>query len=443
LRSIEKTSLLLLITICSSLITQGQIKFTSYAQTNFSPTLPFPAVETSPQFKKAASACNILAISSVTASGSQVGNPASNAIDANLNTRWANQGIGSSITVDFSKERAICNVNIAWYRGTERTFNFVIAVSKDGIAFTNVFSGKSSGTTDGLETYDFPDTTGRYVKITINGNTLNNWASLSEIRVLGDLLNTQPPPSPPTVTSTNPSSGANGVPLSTKIKATFTQPILASSVSSSTFSVKPSGSSSNIAGSYSLSAPDGGKTVVFSPTSMLKPSTTYLATLTTGIKDQSGDVLASAKTWSFSTVATSPNPPPPPANECNRLTVDKATEAGGVHSLGPKYAVDGNLTTRWSEQGIGSSLTLDVGKKHTICNIEVSWYRGSERISNFVISLSKNDKSYTDVFSGKSSGTISSFERYDFGDTDARYVKITVSGNTINDWASKIGRAHV
>ena len=42
-----------------------------------------PPVVSNPTFA-AATSCNILAISGVTASGSQIGNPATNAIDVNL-----------------------------------------------------------------------------------------------------------------------------------------------------------------------------------------------------------------------------------------------------------------------------------------------------------------------------------------------------------------------
>ncbi len=143
------------------------------------------------------------------------------------------------------------------------------------------------------------------------------------------------------------------------------------------------------------------------------------------------------KTWFFATSAgTTPPTPPPTSNPCNKLSVSKITEAGGTPSLGPKYAIDGDLATRWSEQGLGSSLTLDIGKKKTICNLEVSWYRGTERISNFVIAVSNDGKSFTDVFSGTSSGNTNGFERYEFPDRTARYVKITVNGNTLNNWAS-------
>ena len=189
--------------------------------------LPLPPVVANPTFAAAATSCNILAISGVTASGSQTGNPATNAIDVNLSTRWSNFGIGSSITVDFSKERSICGVDISWYNGNQRISNFVISVSIDGKSFTTVFSGKSSGTTTGFESYDFPDTTGRYVKITVNGNSINDWASISEIKVLGNLI-TQPPNSdttPPSVIITSPDSGATGVAVTSSITATFSEPV--------------------------------------------------------------------------------------------------------------------------------------------------------------------------------------------------------------------------
>ena len=394
--------------------------------------LPIPPVVVNPTFAAAATSCNILAISGVTASGSQIGNPATNAMDVNLSTRWANLGIGSSITLDFSKERSICGVDISWYNGNQRTSNFVISVSIDGKSFTTVFSGKSSGKTTGFESYDFPDRTGRYVKITVNGNSINDWASISEIKVLGNLINSDA--IPPSVINSSPDSGATGVAITSSITATFSEPVQSWS-SPAIFTVK-NGAGTGIAGT--LSSSTDAKTVTFKPSSSLGFSTSYTVTITTGVKDKAGNAMTADKTWSFVTTAgnTPPPPSPPTSNACNKLSISKITEAGGTPSLGPKYAIDGNLATRWSEQGLGSSLTLDIGKKKTICNLEVSWYRGTERISNFVIGLSNDGKSFTNVFSGTSSGTTNGFERYEFTDRTARYVKITVNGNTLNDWAS-------
>jgi hypothetical protein len=131
--------------------------------------------------------CEKLPVRSVSAIGSD-GNAPSNVIDNNLNTRWSNKGIGSWIQLDLGSEKSICSVDIAWYRGNiGRQNNFVISVDR--------FSGKSSGTTAALEKYDMPEavTDGRYVRITVNGNNENDWASITEIAVFGS---TSPPPGP-------------------------------------------------------------------------------------------------------------------------------------------------------------------------------------------------------------------------------------------------------
>jgi hypothetical protein len=133
----------------------------------------------------AASTCQTLAIGGVAASGYETVNPPSNAIDNSLNTRWSNYGIGSWIRADLGKQQTVCSVDVAWYHGNTRTNNFVIAVSSDGTSYTNVYSGKSSGTTAAAERYSFAEITARYMRITVNGNSQNMWASISEIDVNG------------------------------------------------------------------------------------------------------------------------------------------------------------------------------------------------------------------------------------------------------------------
>ena len=124
------------------------------------------------------------------------GNLPANAIDNNLNTRWSNLGIGSWIQTDLGEQKTICSVNIAWYNGNVRQNNFVISISNDGSTFTDIFTGKSSGTTLSPESYNLPSNTfGRFVRITVNGNTQNNWASITEIAVNG-FGGTSPPPPP-------------------------------------------------------------------------------------------------------------------------------------------------------------------------------------------------------------------------------------------------------
>jgi hypothetical protein len=131
------------------------------------------------------STCDKLSVSGVTAIGSD-GNVPSNVIDNNLNTRWSNLGKGSWIQLDLGAKKSICSVDIAWYVGNTRQNSFVISVSDDGTTFTNKFSGTSSGTTTSPEKYNMPaGTEGRYVLITVNGNTQNDWASITEIATFG------------------------------------------------------------------------------------------------------------------------------------------------------------------------------------------------------------------------------------------------------------------
>src|SRR6185369_719356 len=99
------------------------------------------------------------------------------------NTRWSNEGLGSSIRLDLGSQKTICSVNIAWFKGNERVNTFEIAVSNDDNTFTKIFSSKSSGTTTAAEKYDVTDSLGRYVKITVTGNTQSDWVSINEIDV--------------------------------------------------------------------------------------------------------------------------------------------------------------------------------------------------------------------------------------------------------------------
>ena len=131
--------------------------------------------------------CDKLPVSTVTASGND-GNIPSNVLDNNLNTRWSNLGQGSWIQLDLGSKKSICSVDIAWYRGDLRQNNFVISVSDDGTTFASEPPDTSNlGTA--AEKYTLPGgTEGRYVRITVNGNTETDWASINEISVFGGAI---------------------------------------------------------------------------------------------------------------------------------------------------------------------------------------------------------------------------------------------------------------
>jgi F5/8 type C domain len=112
----------------------------------------------------------------------------SNAYDNNLETRWSHEGIGSWIQFDLGRQNVICSLDIAWYKGDDRSNDFSIALSNDGNNFENVYRGKSSGTTLSPETYSFSNTPARFVKVIVDGNTddfsdLTDWAAITEVKV--------------------------------------------------------------------------------------------------------------------------------------------------------------------------------------------------------------------------------------------------------------------
>ena len=55
-----------------------------------------------------------------------------------------------------------------------------------------------------------------------------------------------------------------------------------------------------------------GTIATFTPLSNLTPSTTYTATITTGVEDLAGTPLAVAEIWSFTTGSAAACAPPPP-----------------------------------------------------------------------------------------------------------------------------------
>src|SRR5688572_27221660 len=93
------------------------------------------------------------------------GNVAANTLDGSLATRWSAPGDGHWIRFDLGKSGTIASAKIAWHRGNERVARFDIQTSADASTWTTVFSGASSGTTPGLESYNVTDSAGRYVRI--------------------------------------------------------------------------------------------------------------------------------------------------------------------------------------------------------------------------------------------------------------------------------------
>ena len=120
----------------------------------------------------------------VTATGSQEGNPHTNAYDGSLDTRWSQEGYGQWICFDLNTQKEVYAVDIAFYNGNQRVFYFDIQTSEDNTIWSDAATGLvSSGLTNELERFPIPTTSARYVRIVGNGNSNNRWNSPTEIRI--------------------------------------------------------------------------------------------------------------------------------------------------------------------------------------------------------------------------------------------------------------------
>ena len=111
---------------------------------------------------------------------------------------------------------------------------------------------------------------------------------------------------PPTVISTVPANNATGVPFNQAVSATFSEPMNAATINSTTFMLTAP-DSTVVPGQVTYAAV--GNTLTFTPTANLAPSTSYTGTVTTGVQDLAGDALATNYVWTFTTGAAAAVPP--------------------------------------------------------------------------------------------------------------------------------------
>ena len=97
------------------------------------------------------------------------------------------------------------------------------------------------------------------------------------------------------VVSTSPADKAAGVATDTAVRATFSEDIDTSTIKTLSFTMSTWGN--KVAGSVSGSGP----TATFIPVFPLSDGTLYVVTIKAGVKDTSGNALASDYSWSFTT----------------------------------------------------------------------------------------------------------------------------------------------
>jgi hypothetical protein len=131
---------------------------------------------------------------------------------------------------------------------------------------------------------------------------------------------------PPTITATINDNGETGVPINTKVGATFSEAMDPLTITTVTFTLKQG--TTSISGTVTYS----GVNAVFTPSSNLAPNKVYTATITTGAKDLAGNAMASNYVWSWTT-GDAPDTTAPtvvstvPANTATGVAINSAMSA--------------------------------------------------------------------------------------------------------------------
>lgn len=161
----------------------------------------------------------------------------------------------------------------------------------------------------------------------------------------------------PTVTSTFPAAGSVNIATLPTVCAAFNEDMNTTSAQSalSIDSIKPTGTFSWI-----------GNTMCFSPSTALGSNATHTCTIGTGAKDMTGNPLASAESWDFTTGSASSTVPTvfltSPANGANAVSVSSTilivfSEGMNATSVNNAFLINGATpagTTEWN----GNAMTF-------------------------------------------------------------------------------------
>lgn len=199
--------------------------------------------------------------------------PLNNAVDVDIN---------QSIVSTFSEEMSAATINNASYSlkqgstviagtvshsGTSATFNPTSDLD-EGTSYTVVINTDAKNMKGvGLATdHSFSFTTGDALDIIL-----------------------------PTVLTADPLANATGVARNKQVRITFSESMNASSINSTTFTLKKG--LVNVGGVVAYS----GVTATYTPTLALEANTLYTAQISTGAKDLAGNALATSTIWNFTT----------------------------------------------------------------------------------------------------------------------------------------------
>lgn len=166
---------------------------------------------------------------------------------------------------------------------------------------------------------------------------------------------------PPTVTATVNANGATGVPINTKVGATFSEAMNPLTVTNVNFTMKATASGTAVPGTLSYS----GVNAVFIPASNLAPSTNYTVTINGGaggVADLAGNVMVANYVWSWTTAATPDTTPPTVigtvnANGATNVSINAGDGATFSEAMDPTTITNATFTLNQGATAVAGTVS--------------------------------------------------------------------------------------
>ena len=172
---------------------------------------------------------------------------------------------------------------------------------------------------------------------------------------------------PPAVASVLPANGSVAAPLDSTISATFSEPMMTSSLSASSFTLVD-GAGTPVTGAISVS----GNTATLAPSAPLAAGTTYTATITTAARDAAGNALPSNFAWPFTTV---------PLPDMIAPTVTATAPLGNATGVPVSTAITATFSAAMSAATITANSFTLVDARGAAVNGTVSYAGGTATFS--------------------------------------------------------------
>jgi sialate O-acetylesterase len=331
------------------------------------------------------------------ASASAAGNPSTNAIDGNINTRWstgAAQSNGQWFQVDMGSPKSFFRIVLdAGASSGDYPQGYQVNVSNDGI---NWGSPVAAGTgSSAVTAINFPVQTARYIRVTQTGSS-SGWWSIHEFYVYSSIT------TPSALTAT---AGNAQVALS--------------------WATAPGATSYNI---KRATLSGGPYTIVF--------SSTATNCLDTGLYDGTTYyyVVSGVNAGGESTNSAEATATPSATLALNRAGWVASASDG---SASASNAIDGDITTRWTTgalQANGQWFQVDMGSTNTFSQIVLDAANSSgDYPRGYQVNLSNDGSNWgTPVTTGAGSSAVTTIS---FSLQTARFIRVTQTGTSGGWWS--------